>query len=75
MPKLPPISGDKAVKCFKKLGYVIVRQEGSHIRLRQAADPTRPPLTVPRHPTLGKGLLRKLMRDAEVNLEQLIDLL
>ncbi|MDP2940220.1 MAG: type II toxin-antitoxin system HicA family toxin [Candidatus Omnitrophota bacterium] len=32
MPKLPAISGDKAVKCFEKLGYQVVRQHGSHIR-------------------------------------------
>ncbi len=29
MSKLPIISGEKAVKCFEKLGYVVVRQKGS----------------------------------------------
>ena len=75
MPKLPLISGDNAVKCFEKLGYEVVRQKGSHIRLHHKYDKKRTPLTVPRHKVLGKGLLRKLIRDAEITLEKLIELL
>lgn len=75
MPKLPAISGEKAINCFGKLGYQTVRQAGSHIRLHHKFDKNRKPLTIPRHKTIGKGLLRKLMRDAEITIEQLIDLL
>ena len=75
MPKLPAISGEKAVNCFEKLGYQIVRQHGSHIRLHHQFNKNKKPLTIPRHKSLGKGLLRKLIRDAEITLEQLIDLL
>jgi predicted RNA binding protein YcfA (HicA-like mRNA interferase family) len=31
MPKLPRISGDEAVKVFKKLGWQLSRQRGSHL--------------------------------------------
>ena len=75
MPKLPAISGDEAIRCFAKLGYQVVRQEGSHIRMHHKSDKNKKPLTIPRHKTLGKGLLRKLMRDADINLEELINLL
>lgn len=75
MPKLPLISGDKAVKCFEKLGYEITRQKGSHIRLHHSSDKNKKPLTIPRHKELGRGLLRKLVRDAEISLEDLIELL
>ena len=69
--KLPLISGDKAVKCFEGLGYEVVRQRGSHIRLHHKFDKSKRPLTIPRHKVLGKGLLRKLIRDAEITPEDL----
>ena len=75
MPKLPSISGHGAIKCFEKLGYEIVRQRGSHVRLRHKFDLSKKPLTIPRHKVLGKGLLRKLIRDAEINIEELLKFL
>ena len=72
MPKLPIISGEKAVKAFTKIGYRITNQKGSHIRLHH---PNKRPLTIPNHKTLGKGLLRKLLRDSEISLEEFIKLL
>lgn len=74
MPKLPVISGDKAIKCFEKLGYQVIRQHGSHVRLHHKFDKNKKPLTIPRHKTLGKGLLYKLIRDAEISAQDLIDL-
>ena len=32
--KLPNISGRKAITVFETIGYQVVRQKGSHIRLR-----------------------------------------
>ncbi len=75
MHKLPIISGVKAVKCFKGLGYEVTHQKGSHIRMHHKSDKKKKPLTIPNHKELGKGLLRKLLRDAEIDIEQLIDLL
>ncbi len=75
MSKLPVISGEKAVKCFEKLGYAAVRQKGSHIRMWHTSDKSKKPLTIPRHKVLGKGLLRKLLRDAELSVEQFCELL
>jgi predicted RNA binding protein YcfA (HicA-like mRNA interferase family) len=70
--KLPLISGKKAIKAFIKIGYYIVRQRGSHIRLHH---PSKKPLTIPDHKVLGRGLLRKLLRDAELSREDFIRLL
>lgn len=74
MPKLPILSGEQAVRCFEKLGYQVVRQHGSHIRMHHRFDKTKKPLTIPRHKALGKGLLRKLLRDADITIEDLISL-
>ncbi|MBU0630457.1 MAG: type II toxin-antitoxin system HicA family toxin [Candidatus Margulisbacteria bacterium] len=75
MHRTPVISGEKAVKCFEKLGYEITRQKGSHIRLHHRVDKDKKPLTIPRHKELGKGLLRKLVRDADISIEDLVGLL
>ncbi len=73
--KLPVISGKDAVRVFGKLGYVKVRQSGSHIQMKHVSDRSKKPLTIPNHNVLGKGLLRKLLRDAEITTEDLIELL
>jgi predicted RNA binding protein YcfA (HicA-like mRNA interferase family) len=68
--KLPVVSGREAIKAFVKLGYVVIRQRGSHVRLEHASDGRRKKLTVPEHKNLGRGLLRKLIRDAEISVEE-----
>jgi predicted RNA binding protein YcfA (HicA-like mRNA interferase family) len=70
MSKLPVISGLEAVKRFEKLGYTVVRQKGSHIRMLHMSNRSKKPLTIPNHEVLGKGLLRKLLRDAELSVEE-----
>jgi predicted RNA binding protein YcfA (HicA-like mRNA interferase family) len=76
MSHLPQISGEEAVKCFEKIGYRVARQRGSHIRLYYSRDDcVRKPLTVPNHKELGRGLLRKLIRDANISVENFLKLL
>jgi predicted RNA binding protein YcfA (HicA-like mRNA interferase family) len=74
MPKLPVISGEKAIKCFEKIGYQVIRQRGSHVRMHHKSDNDKQPVTIPLHKTLGKGLIRKLLRDAELTLEEFMKL-
>lgn len=74
MKKLPVILGREAIRCFEKLGYIVVRQRGSHVRLHHPDGSLHHPLTIPDHPTLGKGLLRRLLRDAHVSIEEFIHL-
>ena len=71
MVKLPSISGKKAIKIFSKIGYQVIRKKGSHFRLYH---PIKESLTVPNHKTLGKGLLRKLLRDSEITVREFIRL-
>ena len=73
--KLPVISGKDAVKTFEKLGYVQIRQTGSHIRMKHISDNSKKPITIPNHGVLGKGLLRKLLRDVEISVEDFVYLL
>ena len=69
--RLPVVSGDDLVKALGKFGYVVVRQKGSHIRMRHALEKDRKPLTIPRHRTIKRGLLKDILRDAGISPEQL----
>lgn len=55
-----------------KIGYRPIRQRGSHIRL---ACPDRKSVTIPKHRTIGRGLLRKILRDAELSPAEFNELL
>jgi predicted RNA binding protein YcfA (HicA-like mRNA interferase family) len=70
--KLPILSGRSIVKALAKLGYQQVRQRGSHIRL---ACPGRTSITVPNYKVVGRGLLRKVLRDAELSVEEFMKLI
>jgi predicted RNA binding protein YcfA (HicA-like mRNA interferase family) len=69
---LPLISGDDFVKAMRKIGYVWDHTEGSHMIL---LHPSRGRLSVPRHKELGRGLLRALIRDADLSREEFIALM
>lgn len=68
MTRLPVISGQDAVKAFRKMGYEVDHQTGSHIILRHKNPPHRR-LTIPNHKEIAKGTLRKLIREAGTTVE------
>jgi len=72
MAKLPVISAKLAIKVFMKIGYRSIRQKGSHIRFYHQS---KRPITIPNHKVIGKGLLRKLLRDAELTIDDFANLL
>jgi predicted RNA binding protein YcfA (HicA-like mRNA interferase family) len=60
MSRLPQISGRECRKALEKAGFYLKRQEGSHMILRRDEPFTQ--VTVPDHKTLGKGVLRAVIR-------------
>jgi predicted RNA binding protein YcfA (HicA-like mRNA interferase family) len=74
-PKLPVISGADLIRALAKFGYVAVRQKGSHVRLRHSSNPQRLPVTVPLHPEIAFGTLRRILRDASVTVDELLSVL
>ena len=71
MPRLPVLKGREIIAALQKIGYAQTRQRGSHIRLECQG---RKSITVPNH-AVGRGLLRKILRDAELTPEQFEELL
>ena len=70
MAKLPVISGERAIKAFIKAGWRFDRQTGSHVILRKEGSPVT--LSIPLHRELKKGLLRALIRDADMTVEEFL---
>jgi predicted RNA binding protein YcfA (HicA-like mRNA interferase family) len=73
MSKLPVCSGAAAVRAFKKAGWSQDRQKGSHVTMTKPDSPVV--LTIPQHRELGPGLLRSLIRQSGLSVEQFTALL
>ena len=73
MPKLPRISGRKAVRAFQRAGWEVARQRGSHVVLTKLGSIYT--LSIPLHRVLGPGLLRDLIRKAGLTVEEFKELL
>ncbi|MCO5051685.1 MAG: type II toxin-antitoxin system HicA family toxin [Verrucomicrobiae bacterium] len=72
MSKQPVCSGADAVKVFRKIGYEVDHQTGSHIILRHASGRR---LTIPNHRELAKGTLRAIIREAGITKDEFSALL
>jgi predicted RNA binding protein YcfA (HicA-like mRNA interferase family) len=61
-------SGFDAVRKFRNAGWIVVRQKGSHVMMTKPGFQWT--LSIPQHDELGPGLLRKLVRQAEITIEE-----
>ena len=71
MTRLPRLKGKEVVRVLERLGFDVVRTRGSHVFLKH---PDGRVTTVPVHSgeTLGPGLLRAILRDIEMSLEEFL---
>jgi len=74
MPPLPVLRAAQVINALEKAGFQAVRQRGSHVRLRHTDGRV---VTVPVHvgTDLGRGLLRKILRDADLSPDKFLELL
>jgi predicted RNA binding protein YcfA (HicA-like mRNA interferase family) len=71
--RLPVLSGAQLVTALGKLGWIAVRQRGSHVRLKH--PDRRVSLVVPLHRELKRGTLAGVLREAGVDRDELRRLL
>ncbi len=71
VPPLPRITGRQMVRALNQLGWVVVVQKGSHVQLKHPTRGGR--VTVPMHAgeTIGPGLLRSILHQAGITVEEL----
>ncbi len=70
---LPVISGNEAAKAFERLGWVFLRQKGSHRVYGKQNVPVN--LSIPMHKMLDRGTLRSLIRKASLTVEEFVSVL
>ena len=71
MPSLPVVSGADAVRALERLGFVVIRQRGSHVFLRRASQGC----VVPKHRELKTGTLSGVLKQAGVSVDDFIEAL
>ncbi len=67
-PSLPHISGSEAVRALEKLGFVAVRQKGSHVILRRGSNGC----VVPLHREIKIGTLSSVIKQAGITADEFI---
>jgi predicted RNA binding protein YcfA (HicA-like mRNA interferase family) len=72
MPELRQVSGEEAIRALERLGFVQVRQRGSHVVLRKRTAAGDVGCVVPLHRQLAIGTLRGILRQAGVAPEQFL---
>jgi predicted RNA binding protein YcfA (HicA-like mRNA interferase family) len=71
LPELPHVSGTEAIRALERLGFVVVRQRGSHVIMRRASAGC----VVPLHREIKRGTLGGILRQAGVDAEAFIEAL
>ncbi|MBI4294642.1 MAG: type II toxin-antitoxin system HicA family toxin [Chloroflexi bacterium] len=69
MPKLSPARADEVKRALERLGFSCLRQSGSHMVFHHSDGRWT---TVPVHKgrDLGKGILRKILKDARISVDE-----
>ena len=74
MPKLPRLTAREIIAVLEKSGFSLARQSGSHMIYK---DATGKRVTIPFHSSriLHPKVLKSILRDAELSVERLEELL
>jgi len=72
--RLRAVESAELIRALERAGFEKTRQRGSHVRMKHSDGRV---VTVPVHPqsVVGRGLLRKILRDAELTPDDLAGLL
>ncbi len=73
MPKLRRASGQEAIRASERLGFVQVRQRGSHIVLKRQTPEGEVGCVVPLHRELAIGTLRGILGQARGTPEEFME--
>lgn len=71
MVRLPVLTGHALLKVLKKHGFRLLRQKGSHVFVENADGTYGTAIPVHRGEELGKGILKSILNDLELDVEDL----
>jgi predicted RNA binding protein YcfA (HicA-like mRNA interferase family) len=66
LPRMPVVSGKDLIKLMTGMGYEILRQRGSHVRLRKRTPAGEHNITVPVHDEIARGTLNDILSSLSV---------
>jgi len=63
---LPSIAGKRLISVLTEMGYQVVRQRGSHVRLEKLTEAGVHKITIPNHKIIAKGTLNDILTKVSV---------
>lgn len=75
MAKLPALTAKKVIRALKRAGFIEDRQKGSHLVLMHPKIKTRTVVPIHAGKTIKKPLLRAIIEDVKLSIEEFLRLL
>ena len=72
MPKPPRVSGKDTIRALERLGFLQIRQQGSHIILKKQTPNGEIGCVVLLHRELALGTLKSILKQAGIDLNEFI---
>jgi predicted RNA binding protein YcfA (HicA-like mRNA interferase family) len=71
--KLPILSGKEIIKALTKLGFIEIRQKGSHVILKKTTNSGDIGCVVPLHKEVAVGTLRGILKQANLSVKEFLE--
>lgn len=75
MTSVPSLSYRQIINALQRDGWVVVRQRGSHIRLRKNVGDRTLKIIVPAHRPVKRSTLSHILKQAQIDLSDFLELL
>lgn len=72
MTKIPLLSAREVINSLKRLGFEVVKQRGSHIKLSKLSNNRKITTIVPNHKQIMRGTLKGILDLAELKIEDFL---
>lgn len=75
MTKVQNLNYGQVINALRRVGWVIVRQKGSHIRLQKHTTERTLKLTIPAHNPIKRSTLSHIIKQAHLSVDEFAKLL
>jgi predicted RNA binding protein YcfA (HicA-like mRNA interferase family) len=76
MSKLPQVSGKDTIKVLQKIGFKMLSQKGSHVKMVRRMDDQHQTVIIPMHKIIKRGTLRNgILKPINLTVDQFVKLL
>lgn len=72
MPKMPRLSGREMIRILSLFDFQPIRQKGSHVILKKKTQEGELGAVVPMHKELAEGILRGILKQAKIEVEDFL---